>query len=304
MKIAIKLQNEIGPFFDSVIGSPQGDSASAIFFITYLARSKRIHPNLLFDQLNRLVFLLEQQYSDDVSFAATNKNILDDIKQETIDSLKARNLKVNEAKTEEFSISPNGNDDWKKCKLVGSLLDTSEDIKRRTSLANTAFCNIKPILLSKRISTQTKLRVFGALIESIFLYNSEVWGLTSAQENNIDVFQRKLLRNILGIRYSANNWISNDDLYLLTKQDPWSRTIKRRRLRFFGHICRLDECAPAKIALNEALRTVKQPRGGKRTTYLARLKKDLKHLNLSIDQARKLAIDRVAWRDYAVNGLH
>ena len=93
VKIAIKLQNEIGPFFDSVIGSPQGDSASAIFFITYLARSKRIHPNLLFDQLNRLVFLLEQQYSDDVSFAATNKNILDDIKQETIDSLKARNLK-------------------------------------------------------------------------------------------------------------------------------------------------------------------------------------------------------------------
>ena len=44
----------------------------------------------------------------------------------------------NQSKTEEFSVKPNGNDDWKKCKLVGSLLDTTEDIKRRTSLANTA----------------------------------------------------------------------------------------------------------------------------------------------------------------------
>ena len=53
-------------------------------------------------------------------------------------------------------------------------------------------------------------------MESIFLYNSEIWALTKTLENDIDVFQRKLLRNILGIRYSAHNWLSNADLYKLT----------------------------------------------------------------------------------------
>ena len=203
---------------------------------------------------------------------------------------------MNEAKTEEFSVIPNGNDDWKKCKLVGSLLDTSEDIKRRTSLANTAYCNLKTVFLSNRISIKVKLRVFRALIESIFLYNSEVWGLTTAQENSIDVFQRKLLRNILGIRYSAKNWISNDNLYRITQLTPWSITIRKRRLQFFGHVCRLDSRTPARIALDEVLRPVKQPRGGKRNTYLRTIKRDLKQQHLTIDQARILAANRDVWR--------
>ena len=155
---------------------------------------------------------------------------------------------------------------------------------------------LKTVLLSRRISTNIKIRVFKALIESIFLYNCETWGLTTAQENSIDVFQRKLLRNILGIRYSAHNWISNDELYKITKQEHWSRTIRKRRLTFFGHVCRLDERTPARIALNEALRPVKRSRGGKQTTYLSTIKKDLKKLQLTIDQARKLAVDRDSWR--------
>ena len=180
---------------------------------------------------------------------------------------------------------------------MGSLLDTTEDIKRRTSLANNAYCNLKTILLSKRISTHIKLRVFKALIESIFLYNSETWGLTTSQENPIDVFQRKLLRNILGIRYSAHNWISSDELYKLTKQEQWSKTIRKRRLQFFGHVSRLPEQTPARIALNEALRPVKRPKGGMKTTYIGTVKRDLKRLHLTIEQASRLSTNREVWRD-------
>ena len=50
--------------------------------------------------------------------------------------LKEGNLKVNNSKTENF-IKPqrHQNDpNWRKCKLWGSIIDTSEDIKRRKSL--------------------------------------------------------------------------------------------------------------------------------------------------------------------------
>ena len=36
-------------------------------------------------------------------------------------------------------------------------------------------------------------------------------------------------------------------LYDKTKIEPWSETIAKRRLRFFGHIARLDENAPAAV---------------------------------------------------------
>ena len=37
VEIAVKLENELGELFKSLIGSPQGDAASALFVIIYLA---------------------------------------------------------------------------------------------------------------------------------------------------------------------------------------------------------------------------------------------------------------------------
>ena len=103
--------------------------------------------------------------------------------------------------------------------------------------------------------------VFHALIESIFLYNSEVWTLTKGLECEIGVFQRKILRYILGIRYSARNIrISNKDLCRIVGLKPWSSVIRLRRLSFFRHVCRLNESTPARIALPKALRPVKRPK--------------------------------------------
>ena len=38
-------------------------------------------------------------------------------------------LIMNEEKTEEFTIKRNGEETWKKCKLLGTLLDTEENVK-------------------------------------------------------------------------------------------------------------------------------------------------------------------------------
>ena len=44
------------------------------------------------------------------------------------------------------------------------------------------------------------------------------------------------------------------------------------RLAFFGHVCRLPETTPVNIALCEALRPSKKPRGRPKTTYLQVIK--------------------------------
>ena len=145
----------------------------------------------------------DQQYADDINWASTNKTVLEKIETIIPEVLKERNLFVNESKTEKYTVSRNTHE-WKDCKLLGSKLETVNDIENLIKLVNYSYSTLQPILSQKECNTDIKLSIFNALIESIFLYNSEIWSLTQALENDIDVFQRKLLRKIMGYKYTEN----------------------------------------------------------------------------------------------------
>ncbi len=110
-------------------------------------------------------------------------------------------------------------------------------------------------LTSTKITLKTRIRIFEAYVSSVFLYNSQVWKLTKALEKTIDGFQRNLLKKILDIRWSYK--ISNKDLYKCTKQEQWSQKIKRRRLRWLGHLMILPTEKLVQQALQESLRQLK-----------------------------------------------
>ena len=332
VKYSIKLENELGEAFTTNIGSPQGDGISALFFIIYLAISLKKYnentnsaswsddhgyaksvqntdqllPTHLLDHnyytFTNQQFTLDQQYADDIGWASTQNSIIDHIEQEIPTILEDRNLQINATKTERYAISRHSNDDWKQCKYIGSLLGTEEDIARRKKLANFAYQCLKSIFTNKHVTTDTKLRVFSALIESIFLYNSELWGTNKSIEKKIDTFQRNLLRLILQISWKKGNWLSNVDLYAKTKVQPWSKTIAKRRLRFFGHVARLDDKAPAKLALYEAIRKTKHPQGRQKTTLIGTIKKQLEQLGISdFHEAIFTAQDRNVWTNNVVS---
>ena len=70
-----------------------------------------------------------------------------------------------------------------------------------------------------------------------------------------------------------------------------STTIAKRRLSFFGHVCRLPEDSPAQKA-------VQKPRGKSKNTYVATLKKQLKLKGINtIEKAQRIARDRDIWRN-------
>ena len=213
-------------------------------------------------------------------------------------ALEERNLFVNKSKTEFYTISRNSSEDWKKCKLVGSKLDSKEDIKHRKSLAHSAFNKWASVLCNRKTSNNFKVRLFSAFVESIFLYNCELWGLTKKDEEEINVLQRNFLRKMFNYRYTETreNWPSNIELYAKTNQIPWSETIRKRRLSFFGHVCRLSEETPARKALKEALNPVPRPRGRRKTTYLDTVKKDLQNCDIqSIEEGINIAQTKALW---------
>ena len=191
------------------------------------------------------MLMIDQQYADDVSWITDHDETVLQLRKEVPSILKEKNLQTNVGKTEQHEIERNGSDSWKKCKYLGSLLDTEQDISRRKILATPAYNQLKQIFESKKVQISIKMRLLKSHVESIFLYNSELWTLTKKLENTINVFQRNLLRKILNIKWP--NKISNKAPYKRMEIDEWSKTIKERRLSWYGHILRLPDNTPAKL---------------------------------------------------------
>ena len=61
----------------------------------------------------------------------------------------------------------------------------------------------------------------------------------------------------------------------MTKTEPWSITIKRRRLKWAGHLLRLDPLTPARRSLAEALIPGKRKPGRPPLTWTKLISKDI-----------------------------
>ena len=106
-----------------------------------------------------------------ISKITSNYSAILKLKAELPQKLAKRGLLINESKTEEYTIRIKNscNLKWKKWKLLGSLLDSESDIKRRNSLAINAASNLTKIFENNKISISTKTGAFKTYIDSIFL---------------------------------------------------------------------------------------------------------------------------------------
>ena len=117
---------------------------------------------------------MDPKYANDITFVRTDESKINQVERLMPEMLKESNLYVNLTKTEKYTVSRTSNGSWKKkCKLLCSLLDSDEDIKRRKSLAIDSFKTLENIFKSRHISEVIRLRIFKAYVESIFSYNSE-----------------------------------------------------------------------------------------------------------------------------------
>ena len=307
IELAVKCERETSPFFKTDTGVPQGDGYSANEFTYYLANSQYQQQHIDHDYAAVLRVIdhdyaklesavevdIDMEYADDITYLTTCKKLRILKKRELPAVLAKRGLDVNDTKTEEYSISRGGDENWKCCKLLGSLLGTEEDIARRKALAVAAIRSKSDIFYSN-LDIPMKMRAFNCYVGSIFLYNCELWGLTRSQKDAIDAFHRRLLRTaVLNVRWPRK--VSNEDLYGITGATPWSETIQTRSLSWFGHLIRLDEQVPAKIALRNALIAADRPRGRPLTTWLSAMKDLFKSMGLTWERAEEMARDRKLW---------
>ena len=108
------------------------------------------------------------------------------------------------------------------------------------------------------------MQIYNITVTQVLLYGAETKLAAASVRDAIDVAQTNFLRRIEGIK--CYDFVSNTRLLTLTDQTPNSRQLAIRTLRWFGHLIRMPEEAPASILFNfdSPQHGWKRPRGRRR----------------------------------------
>jgi hypothetical protein len=90
-------------------------------------------------------------------------------------------------------------------KYLGVILNEDNnnqiDLQERIKNANKIYFMLQKFFKNKNISRKLKLRLKNTIIDKTLTYASETWSLTKRDRNQLNVFERKVYRRILGPVY-------------------------------------------------------------------------------------------------------
>ena len=110
--------------------------------------------------------------------------------------------------------------------------DDLADVKHRMAIAQAEFSALSQFWQDRRLPLSVKLRIYKAAVCSTLTHACEAWTLTAAVRKKVNGFNSRCLHVITGEPYRDTATRPAYDLLL---------AIRRRRLRFLGHVLRMDQ---------------------------------------------------------------
>ena len=145
-----------------------------------------------------------------------------------------------------------------------------------------------------KLTTKTKMAVYNACIVSTLLYRSEAWTTYSKQERKLNSFHLRSLRHILGI--SWRDKVPNIEVLDHAGLPTMYTLLRQRRMRWIGHVRRMEDGRIPKDILYGELAVGKRPRGRPQLRYKDVCKRDMKALEIDPESWEDIAADRSSWR--------
>ena len=267
------------------MGSPQGDSYSGPLFTMYFEDALQEVRTAVELDLKKMEMPEEMIYADDYDHLTTEERKQKQFIDRAPNILRKYNLDVNETKTEKTTLrrhkhdkkNKTTNEPWRDTIKLGSKLGDREDMKHRRNLAAGSLNKMESILKRRGVvRIQKKLQLYHALVKSVLLYNCGTWGMSGKDEKDMNSFHRRQLRRVLGIKYPTT--MKNKTVYKQTNTRPISVDITRARWKLFGHILRMKENTPARLAMKYFFQIppgAKKFKGRKRTTIVTTINNDI-----------------------------
>ena len=92
---------------------------------------------------------------------------------------------------------------WRTTRKLGSLLGVEEDVIKRIQLATHCFNGLSALWKHReQVAQHIRVQLYRAIVESVLLYNCGTWALPVALADRLDRAQRKMLRRVVGLKWS------------------------------------------------------------------------------------------------------
>ncbi|CAG9835223.1 unnamed protein product [Diabrotica balteata] len=112
------------------------------------------------------------------------------------------------------------------------------------------FYAYKDLMKSKLLNGESKLRIYKTVIRQVVTYGCETWTRSTTDENQLRIFERKILRKIFGpTQCSDGSWRikMNHELNELMQSADIVRFVKSQRLNWLGHLERMPDNRVVKV---------------------------------------------------------
>ena len=283
----VKISGKLSDLFDILSGLKQGCVLSVLLF------------NIVMEKITRTIInreegaklsehkILNTTYADDVDILAEKKQDLAQVAEPFQHAAQQVGLQINFSKTKIMSMNRNSEDEEDlyingnlieevdEFKYLGATLHNKNEMRKeiltRIASANKCYFSLLPIMKKRSLSKQLKLRVYNTIIKPVALYASETWTITKETEHRLLVFENTILRRISGPVFDANEntWRRrhNNELRAFTNQESIVNCVHRSKLRWAGHVARMDDSRLPKIVLSGKM-DGRRPRGRPRKRWV------------------------------------
>jgi len=213
----------------------------------------------------------------------------------------APGLKYEDADTSPLQIDGGEVPFTLKFKLLGSILaynlKDDDEIEARIRSAQGAFQSIRIQFFSaKGIKNVHKKTAYEGLVLSILLYGCETWSLTKQQLNRLQMFHNRCVRAMCRVTmwHVREHRITQQSLESRIQLEPFQYYLARRRLRWAGHVSRMDFTRLPRMFLSSWV-DHKRPQGRPQLNYGHGLLRDLQNAGVHVKAWDTLASDRNLW---------
>ena len=153
-------------------------------------------------------------------------------------------------------------------------LDT--EINKRIGKATTTLaCLTSRVWTNPKLTIKTKMVVYNVCAVSTLMYGSETWTTYARHEERLNSFYQRRIRRILSISWQAR--VPNTEVLSRANLPSMFTQLGQHRLRWLGHICRMEDGHIPKDWLYGELASERRTKG--RNKYVC--KRDMKALDIN-----------------------
>ena len=312
----MKIGNGTTEWFKTNVGVRQGCTLSPDLFNLFLEKilTLAIGENLEGLKLNGTT-VNNLRFADDIALISDSPQGLQQLTEEVNEKSLQFGLRINIDKTkvmksgvQNTSLNIKVQDDYleqvENFVYLGGKINQSgkddTDISRRIGLASMAFGKMTKIWRSREMTWNTKRRVYETIILPVLLYGSECWTLRKADEDKLLMMEMGWLRVILGV--SRLQRLRNEEVRkMIGLKSTVVERIQERRLRWFGHVSRMDINRLPNKALHMKVMG-RRNRGRPRMRWIDKIKEDIKSKletsGQTMESALGLTKERDKWRAF------